>query len=152
MNIKDWAALNNLELPCPVEQLRDGYHSFGELYEHRLLLTAHLFNAWDREALDIGNQGVEVFKSYRHHDGELCFGGGWFIVVAMLPGLGQISYHYENKHWDLFDIQDYPKSPYPFDGHTGNDVIQRLRKSLVRFKNPFEPRLISMISNSQVWH
>lgn len=35
----------------------------------------------------------EVHKSYRHADGELCFGGGWFIVMANLP-TGQVSNHY----------------------------------------------------------
>jgi len=35
--------------------------------------------------------------------GEYCFGGGWFLVVAVLP-TGQISNHYELKHWDLLNI------------------------------------------------
>jgi len=60
-----------------------------------------------------------------HHDGELCFGGGWFIVVANLPG-GQISNHYEMKHWDLFRIPSYEKAKYEWDGHTSEDVIKRL--------------------------
>lgn len=33
-------------------------------------------------------------KSWRHHDGEKCFGGGWFIVTTRLP-TGQVSNHYQ---------------------------------------------------------
>jgi hypothetical protein len=68
-----------------------------------------------------------VHKSIRHHDGELCFGGGWFIVVAKLP-TGQISNHYEMKDWDLFRIPQADKALYPFDGHTAKDVLERINK------------------------
>lgn len=68
--------------------LSDGYHTFNELYEFRKVYNATLFNEWAK-------QGVyEVHKSWKHHNGELCFGGGWFIVVATLP-TGQISNHYK---------------------------------------------------------
>lgn len=129
MNIQDWANFNNIELPCPVDELSDGYHTFKELYQHRLLLTAHLFNSLHSRFYEWGN-GAEVFKSYRHYDGELCFEGGWFIVMSILPGIGQISYHYGNEHWDLFKIPEVEKPPVPFDGHTGADVLERLRQAL----------------------
>jgi hypothetical protein len=69
----------------------------------------------------------DVHKSTKHHDGEDCFGGGWFIVVAMLPG-GQITNHYKMKDWDLFKIPVEGKAKYEFDGHTGIDVIKRLKQ------------------------
>jgi len=100
----------------------DTFHTFGELYEHRLALTAALFNEWGK--FDIPSH--DVHKSWKHHDGELCFGGGWFIVVAVLP-TGQISYHYEAKDWDSFRIPIVEKAKYEWDGHTSNDVIQRLK-------------------------
>ena len=71
------------------------------------------------------NGKYEVYKSKRHYNGELCFGGDWFVVVAILP-TGQISNHYEMKDWDLFDIPEYEKSKYEFDGHTSQDVLKRL--------------------------
>ena len=104
----------------------DGFHTFDELYRHRMLLCASLFNAWD-ESWEL--HGVtDIHKSLRHSSGELCFGGGWFIVVAQLP-TGQISYHYPEKDWDLFDIpvRDLPAE---FDGHTADDVDQRLEAFL----------------------
>jgi hypothetical protein len=129
MNIQDWATANGIELPCPVEEIGDEYHSIGDLYAHRLVLTAHLFNEWSKRFEDFQERGL-VYKSHRHHDGELCFGGGWFIVVAMHPVAGQISYHYEDKYWELFDIPEVEKPPHPFDGHTSHDVVERLMKAL----------------------
>lgn len=102
-----------------MEDISDGYHTFKELYEFRKLYNAALFNEWAK------NGKVEVYKSKRHFDGEECFGGGWFIVVAILP-TGQISNHYELKDWDLFKIPECEKSRYEFDGHTSEDVIKRL--------------------------
>jgi hypothetical protein len=111
-----------LEMVEPVaitENTSDGYHTFKELYAFRKAYNAALFNEW-------GLTGkFQVHKSWRHHDGELCFGGGWFIVVAVLPA-GQISNHYEAKDWDLFKVQETDKALFEFDGHTGADVIARL--------------------------
>jgi hypothetical protein len=98
----------------------DGYHTFNELYEFRKAYNAALFNE-----LAFNNK-CSVHKSWRHHDGELCFGGGWFIVVAVLPN-GQISNHYEAKDWSLFQIPEVEKALFEFDGHTGEDVIARLK-------------------------
>jgi len=97
----------------------DGYHTFNELYEFRKAYNAALFNEWAASGKH------SVHKSFRHHDGELCFGGGWFIVVAVLPD-GQISNHYEEKDWALFKVPVVEKALFEFDGHTGNDVIARL--------------------------
>ena len=94
----------------------DGYHTFNELYEFRKAYNAALFNEW------AANGKCSVHKSWRHHDGELCFGGGWFIVVAILPN-GQISNHYEAKDWDLFDVQEIESALFEFDGHTGLSLI-----------------------------
>jgi hypothetical protein len=97
----------------------DGYHTFNELYEFRKAYNAALFNEW------ASSGKCFVHKSWRHHDGELCFGGGWFIVVAVLPD-GQISNHYEAKDWALFKVPETDRALFEFDGHTGSDVIARL--------------------------
>jgi hypothetical protein len=97
----------------------DGYHTFNELYEFRKAYNVALFNEW------ASGGKCSVHKSWRHHDGKLCFGGGWFIVVAVLPQ-GQISNHYEAKDWNLFAIPEVERALFEFDGHTGNDVIERL--------------------------
>ena len=101
------------------ELISDGYHSFKELYDFRKTYNAILFNEWA-----IQNK-FNVHKSKKHFDGEECFGGGWFIVVAVLP-TGQISNHYELKDWDLFKCEETKTAKYLFDGHTPSDVLKRL--------------------------
>ena len=119
-------------------QISDGYHTREELYTFRKLYNAVLFNEWAndwtealKKSLDTGNVVADtkpkynVHKSWKHYDGEDCFGGGWFIVVAVLP-TGQITNHYKAEDWDMFKIPDYPKASYEWDGHTAKDVIDRL--------------------------
>jgi len=102
------------------DNITDGYHTFGELYEFRKVYNACLFNEWYRQSK------YEVHKSERHFEGDKCFGGGWFIVVAILPS-GQISNHYELKDWDLFKCEEVEQAKYKFDGHTPLDVLTRLK-------------------------
>lgn len=120
-----------------VSQVSDGWHTFSDLYDIRLAYSVALFNEWallletvpgqfDSNGMNPIRVKYDVHKSWRHYDGELCFGGGWFIVVANLPS-GQISNHYEMKHWDLFKIPSYEKAKYEWDGHTSEDVINRLK-------------------------
>lgn len=105
-----------------LSKISDGYHTFEELYEFRKIYNAALFNEW--ASFDIPK--YDVHKSKKHNDGKECFGGEWFIVVAMLPD-GQISNHYHLDDWDLFDIPEVERAKYEFDGHTGHDVIKRLK-------------------------
>jgi hypothetical protein len=133
-------ALNNLikTMKADTNKISDGYHTFEELYEFRKVFNAALFNEWAIQKINNHQRWVkednqpaylpkyDVHKSWKHNDGELCFGGGWFIVVAVLP-TGQISNHYEAKDWDLFKIPVVEKAKYEFDGHTAKDVLNRLK-------------------------
>ena len=106
------------------ENTSDGYHTFKELYEFRLLYNAHLFNEWAAQGK------YDVHKSQRHNDGELCFGrDDYFVVVATLP-TGQISNHYPMTDWDLFKCEAVEKAKAQWDGHTSQDVANRLRAAL----------------------
>ncbi len=100
----------------------DGYHTFNELYEFRKLYNAALFNEWAKG----GWYGVH--KSKLHSDGEVPFGGGWFVASAQLP-TGQITNHYELKDWDLFRIPENTRAA-EWDGHTPQDVAKRLTEYL----------------------
>ena len=118
-----------------IGELSDGYHTYKELYEFRKVYNAALFNEWAENletSCDFGQAlfnvpKYNVHKSWKHHDGELCFGGGWFIVSAMLP-TGLISNHYKAEDWDLFKIPEVEKALHEFDGHTSEDVLNRLKK------------------------
>lgn len=97
----------------------DGFHTFREVYRFRLAYNALLFNEWARAGVN------QVHKSKRHHDGELCFGGAYFVVVAVLPA-GQITNHYKLEHWDLFKIPEFDTARVPYDGHTPQDTLSRM--------------------------
>ena len=104
-----------------VSLLNEQQELIEELYDFRLTYNALLFNEWAE------NQKYEVYKSRRHGDGELCFDGEYFIVVAQLP-TGQVTNHYHIRHWDMFKINEYEKVKEDFDGHTPSDVIERLQQ------------------------
>lgn len=102
-----------------IENISDGYHTFKELYDFRKLYNAAFFNELSK------NNVCKVHKSKRHSDGELCFGGGWFIVMAELS-TGQISNHYELSDWNLFKCKEQEFAD-EWDGHTPEDVIERIK-------------------------
>ena len=114
----DW--LEKQKEPEDKGEISDGYHTFNELYRYRMLYNAAFFNLLPKEI---------VHKSKRHHDGEECFGGGWFIVMANLPN-GQISNHYELKDWDLFQIPEKEVAD-EWDGHTPQEAADRLHEYLL---------------------
>ena len=107
------------------ENPRDEYHSMRELYDYRMLYNAHAAHGWLAA-------GIPVVKSWRHSDGEECFGGGWFIVTATLP-TGQVSNHYEAEHWDLFRVPEVDLPP-AYDGHTPADAADRLLSALYAYQ------------------
>ena len=101
------------------ETASDGYHTFAELYEYRMLYNALAANSMPDRAV----------KSWRHADGEKCFGGGWFVVFIDLP-TGQVSNHYEAKDWNLFRVPEADFAPQ-WDGHTPQQAAERLRLALL---------------------
>lgn len=92
-----------------VEKMSDGYHTFADLYEQRLILSAAL-----------AKNNPHAWKSKRHDDGSVPFGGGWFIM-GFETDEGCYTYHYELKDWDLFQCKELDKGK-PWDGHTSKDV------------------------------
>ena len=111
--------IDSLQQEQDMGEVSDGYHTFNELYYYRMLYNAAFFNLLPKEW---------VHKSKRHHTGEECFGGGWFIVMANLP-TGQVSNHYELKDWDLFKV---PEKEFAdeWDGHTPQEAAERIHKYL----------------------
>lgn len=115
-----------------IGEVSDGYHTFNELYDYRMLYNAAFFNSlayYDEWADGCWEVECDVHKSKKHSDGEDCFGGGWFIVMAELP-TGQISNHYEMKYWDLFKIPEKEKAN-KYDGHTPQQAAERLKKFIL---------------------
>ena len=94
----------------------------NELYDFRMVYNALLFNNWHK------HNEIEVYKSRRHNDGTFIY--EWFIVVAILPDGKQVTNHYHIKYWDYFKIPEYTMVKDKFDGHTSQDVLDRLKSWL----------------------
>jgi hypothetical protein len=113
-------------------QISDGFHTFAELYEHRHALTLSLMKA-----------KPELFWfSRRHNDGELCFGtGDWFIIGAELPAVGSITYHLPTVLWESAQRSGATmlKIGRPWDGHTTEDVVERLKAWAALAEQPVGP-------------
>lgn len=117
--------LSEITVVTDTGNVSDGYHTFNELYEYRLLYNAAFFNELARR------EACDVHKSKRHSDGEIPFEDpNWFIVMAELP-TGQISNHYEMKDWDLFQIPEKDVAN-KWDGHSPYDVAERIRRYLLQ--------------------
>ena len=111
---QSWYAEKINEIPAAdVEKISDGYHTFADLYEQRLILSAAL-----------AKNNPHAWKSKRHEDGSVPFGGGWFIM-GFDTDEGCYTYHYELKDWDLFQCEELDKGK-PWDGHTSKDVRRLL--------------------------
>ena len=112
-----------------VSSISDGYHTFGELYEHRhalfiALMASHPEFAW---------------YSLTHNDeGNTPCYEGYFIAGINIPiktnsitpfhrwPWTQVSYHLPIKYLETVRAF-YPQSHQPkYDGHTSDDVINRI--------------------------
>lgn len=104
------------EAGMSVGELSDTYHSFNDLYDHRMILSAfammNMPYAW---------------KAKTHEDGSMF--DGMFVVGAPTPD-GMITYHYDLEYWNLFKIPEIPHAPH-FDGHTPEDVINRIKSWII---------------------
>jgi len=98
--------------------ISDGYHTFDELYEHRIELFIALCKC--KRALNF-----EVWRSFQHSDGSEY--KGWFILGINKQDGFQITYHLPVSRWNDVDFAEtLSKAPH-FDGHSSKDVLNRLR-------------------------
>lgn len=96
----------------------DGYHTFEELYDHRIRLFITLCRA-------VCTRNY-IWKSKKHSDGTEY--AGWFILGIGKANGEQITYHIPLKYWNEANFaQSFKKAPI-WDGHTSDDVMKRLKK------------------------
>jgi hypothetical protein len=104
-----------------LSQLSDGYHTFAELYEHRHALCLGLMRAMPRHC----------WYSWRHADGERCFGGNdWFIIGIEPPGGNSVTYHLPAELYPAARATGAVEleKGRPWDGHSAADVALRLKE------------------------
>lgn len=98
-------------------EVSDGYHTFDELYDHRITLWIALC----RER----SSNVHVWRSTVHSDGTSY--SGWFALgMYSTPGR-QITYHLPLERWDETGFAETLDFAPEFDGHTSDDVLDRLK-------------------------
>ncbi len=100
-------------MPDNVGEVSDGFHTFNELYDHRIALFLAL-----AKQLKLG------WKSHLHSDGSSY--GGWFIVGLTLPNGYDITYHLPKEYWGKCDFLRFYQVAPEWDGHTSKDVVERL--------------------------
>lgn len=117
-----------LTIPCETSAVSDGFHTFGELYDHRCLLFVALMKAHPEFA----------WRSRLHDDGS--DQAGWWVAGLHLP-TGDISYHLPDGLWQMLDgtnVKTLDRAP-KWDGHTSGDVLARLGQWLDGPEKPPAP-------------
>lgn len=92
------------------KNISDEWHTFEELYYHRMILTYIILKNYPNLS----------WKSKQHHDGTMFDDS---FVVGINTTEGQYTYHYDLEHWDLFDIKELDKAPV-YDGHKPDDITR----------------------------
>ncbi|MGL6099523.1 MAG: hypothetical protein ACRC0G_07845 [Fusobacteriaceae bacterium] len=101
--------------------ISDGYHSFDELYRHRMVLFACICNM----------QPDASWKSLYHSDGNMDEG---YFIIGINTKDGQVTYHYKiSEGWALFNVQELDRAPV-WDGHNPEDGLYRLVKEFCASK------------------
>lgn len=88
----------------------DGYHTFEELYEHRMALFSVICNTYKDKA----------WKSKLHSDNTMYEN---FFIVGITTDEGNYTYHYRLEFWDRFQIKELKNAP-EWDGHNPNDYTR----------------------------
>jgi hypothetical protein len=102
-------------------ELSDGYHTIDEMYSHKYAL----FIALTKCAQSLG---LSTWLACKHYDGT-CH-QGYFLVCIILESGEQISYHLPDGMLKYCThLPGYDVAPVDFDGHTSEEVIQRLLDS-----------------------
>ena len=91
-----------------IGKVSDGYHTFDELYYHRMLLFSIICNSYKEHS----------WKSKLHNDGTMY--ENYFIVGITTPD-GDYTYHYDLLYWDIFNVKELKKAP-KWDGHIPADI------------------------------
>ena len=111
-------------------KISDGYHTFDELYDHRITLFIALcrrvqgfkYHGDQRNAM--GDE-KNVWRSNLHSDGTM-YDGQFILGIGKEAGK-QITYHLPLSRWEETDFAETLERGPEFDGHTSDDVLERLK-------------------------
>lgn len=104
--IQDWEEVKN------TNNISDWYHTFWELYKHRI----HLFIA-------LCNIYKNCYKSKKHNDWS-CY--DWWFILQLETDKWQISYHLPMEYWNKCNSAKELELANKWDWHNSEDVLYRL--------------------------
>lgn len=105
-------------------EVSDGYHTFDELYEHRITLFIAMCRVIAGHDRYVGT--TDIWRSKLHSDGTSF--NGWFILGITKESGEQITYHLPLSKWDETDFAETLEKAPEWDGHTSQDVLKRLKE------------------------
>ena len=103
------------------KKISDGYHTFDELYYHRMILFSVICNQNKEKA----------WKSWLHDDGTMFDD---YFIIGVETEDGNFTYHYHNDFWDYFKVKELARAP-KWDGHTSNDILRLNNINTERWHN-----------------
>jgi len=99
----------------------DGYHTFDELYDHRITLWIALC----RKMAEIHHRSDDVvWRSKLHSDGSSF--DGWFVLGLLYDKGEQMTYHLPLSRWEQTDFAKELERAPEYDGHSSADVLKRI--------------------------
>jgi hypothetical protein len=105
-------------------KLSDGYHTFDELYDHRIRLYLTLCKMLHEYTEH------DVWCSDTHSDGSKI--DDWVLLGINTNEGEQISYHIPDSYLpEVATFSRYVNKSPKFDEHTSEDVLLRLQKLLI---------------------
>lgn len=116
--------LNLISIEADVE-ISDGYHTFDELYDHRITLYIALCKFVANANTEYGHEDRVVWRSQKHSDGSNY--DGWFLLGIETEKGKQITYHIPNERWEETEFAETIEKAPEFDGHTSQDVLERIK-------------------------
>lgn len=120
--------INNIIEGSTVDKnlISDGYHTFGELYEHRIELFLTVCRlVWHEEHQHGGSDEESVWKTKIHSDGTSW--DGWFLLGIGKEKGKQMTYHLPISKWKDCEFAEVLDIAPEFDGHSSADVLERLK-------------------------
>lgn len=125
---KDIAQLAN-DGRIETNNISDRYHTFGELYEHRITLFIVLCQVYNVLRLtSFGTYDIDnvPWRSLAHPDGSKW--EGWFIMGLGRSAGEQKTYHLPISKWEETGFCETLERAPEYDGHTPQDALERLKR------------------------
>lgn len=121
------------------DNISDWYHTFGELYKHRIHLfialckREYLLKKYIDKAYWYTNESMAdvtwfnsidtIIKSKKHFDWSEY---EWWFIIQIETWAWQISYHLPNEYWDKCEFIETIDKANEWDWHDSNTVLERL--------------------------